>query len=133
MSRLVWLVVGLMGGLIVGRNAEPMTHPAGAAVVLALLVGCGVCWFAAYRGKSVAVATAVAVAQAAAAADAEANAAAIAQAAVHLHLSQQPSGALERGPAVHQVLEQADSRSLEQQHQSDSTTARLWVPATSRP
>ena len=86
MSRLVWMVAGLLGGIIVGRNAEPMVNPAGGAVVLALLVGCGVCWMAAYRGKSQAVATAVAVATASVHAEVEATAQAIAQAALHIHL-----------------------------------------------
>jgi ApbE superfamily uncharacterized protein (UPF0280 family) len=128
-SRLVWLLAGLLGGLVVGRNAEPMIDPAGAAVVLALLVGCGLCWTAGYRGKSVAVATAVAQAQAVAAADAEANAAAIANAAVHLHLEQLGHRV---GSAVLEH-DQADKRSLERGEQITDSSARLWVPARSRP
>jgi hypothetical protein len=88
-SRLVWLLLGLVGGIAIARNAEPMSAPALSAVALMFVAACGICWFAAYRGKSVAVATAVAVAQAkadahaeslsAALADAQAQAAALAQ------------------------------------------------------
>jgi hypothetical protein len=67
-----------------------MSTPQVAAVVLALLVGCGICWWAAYRGKSSAVATAVAVAvaqaNAAAEAEASARASAVAQQAVQIVL-----------------------------------------------
>jgi hypothetical protein len=76
------MLAGLIGGVAVSRNAEAMTAPVAAAVVLAALAGCGFCWFAAYRGKSVAVATAVssavASARAEAAAEAEALSAALA-------------------------------------------------------
>lgn len=92
MSRLVWMLLGLMGGVAISRNAPALTAPQGAAVILACIVGCGICWWAGFRGKSVAVATAVAtavaVAEAKAEATAEAQALAIASAQFHLHLSE---------------------------------------------
>lgn len=127
MSRLVWLLGGLLGGVVVGRNAEPMAQPAGAAVVLALLVGCGLCWVAGYRGKSTAVATAVAHAQAVAAADAEANAAAIAQAAVHLHMSNSEQQLLDVDHGRTAVRSTQAARAVDQV--AEVATARLWLPA----
>lgn len=93
MSRLVWLVLGLMGGIAVSRNAPAMSAPAASAVILCGVVACGFVWWAAYRGKSQAVASAVAVAVAQAHAEAEAvadaRAAAVAQSAVNLFLTEE--------------------------------------------
>jgi hypothetical protein len=91
MFRLGWMLAGFCGGVIMARNAAAMTAPQTAAVILALVVGCGVTWWAGYRGKSSAVATAVSVAVAQADARAEsladARASAVAQQAVTLVLT----------------------------------------------
>lgn len=107
MTRLIWMVLGFMGGVSMARNAQAMNAPSVGAVGLVLVVGCGVCWFAAYRGKSQVVASAVAVAvasaEATASAAAESRAQAIAQAAVHLHL-----GGLDSRGLVAEVVEREE-------------------------
>lgn len=147
MSRLVWLLVGLVGGIIAGRNSPAMNGPVTAAVLAAAVVGGGVCWAAGYRGKSQAVAAAVAVATAAAAADAEANAQAIAQAAVHLHLAGQPHPVQLDRQHVRARHGQLEEHHLEEHQHVESrpgqlepapqtvqgASARLWLPAHSRP
>lgn len=75
------------------RNAAAMHGPEAAAVFLAAIVGCGVCWWAAYRGKSSAVASAVATAVASARAESNASAAAVATQAVTLVLNGYPQDA----------------------------------------
>lgn len=79
MGRLLWMLAGLLGGVIVSRNAPAYSGAAAGAVILAAVVGCGVCWWAAYRGKSQAVVVAVARATAEANARADAAATALAQ------------------------------------------------------
>lgn len=98
MIRLVWLVAGFVGGLVVARNAPAMPHPAVGALLLCMVVGCGVCWWAGYRGKSSAVATAVATAVASAEASAEARAQAIAQQAVSVYIGRAGGGVAEPVP-----------------------------------
>lgn len=85
----MWLILGFLGGIVTTRNAEPMGAPATSAVFLAFVVGCGLLWFAGYRGKREAVATAVATAVASANAAAEASARSAATSAVTLYLGQQ--------------------------------------------
>jgi hypothetical protein len=94
-TRLLYLLAGLVGGVVVGRNAGPIDSPAQGAVWLALLAGCGLCWVAAYRGKAAAVATAVAVAKAEATATATAAALAQVQVNIGAHDGPQlPAGAV---------------------------------------
>lgn len=91
MIRLLWIAAGFLLGVVVSRNAAPISAPDLGAVV----VGIGlVAWLAFFAGKrdkrqavATAVATAVASAEAHAQAQAEAAAVAIAQQAVNLHLS----------------------------------------------
>jgi hypothetical protein len=96
MTRLLWMLAGLVGGVALSRNAEPMSNPQKAGVLFALVVGCGFCWWAAYRGKAGAVATAVAVAVAKAEATAvalsESRAQAVAQNAVVIALGGNADG-----------------------------------------
>lgn len=89
MIRILWIVAGFFGGIIVSRNAEPMSDPETGAVFLALIAAGGVMWCAGYRGKTSAVASAVAVANAAASAQADARAQAVANSAINLYLGQQ--------------------------------------------
>lgn len=87
MSRLLFLLVGVIAGTAVGNQGRGYGSTGLGVLVFVVVVAVGLAWFAGQRDKASAVAVAVAKAQAVAAADAEAQAAAIAQAAVHLHLA----------------------------------------------
>ena len=89
MAKLFWLICGFFGGVIVTRNAAPMSQPATAAIFLAFIVGMGIMWFAGYRGKKEAVSSAVAVAMSVANANANAAARAAASSAINLYLGAQ--------------------------------------------
>jgi hypothetical protein len=139
MSRLVWLVLGLLGGIVIARNAEPMSGPVTGAVVLGMLAGCGVCWWAAYRGKSGAVASAVAAAMAVAHAEAEATAdaraQAIAQQAVTVYLGQHAphdpatAAALSRpGPAAVWGTTEGEAEPPRAAPRALPATSALWLP-----
>ena len=113
MSFLLWIVCGFMGGVITSQNSRQMSTPVLGSIVLAFLVGCGITFFAGYRGKSVAVATAVANATAIAKAEANANAKAIANSAINLYLGQQAGITPEIvGTIVNQSLEQNSQHAL---------------------
>src|SRR4051812_10392620 len=94
---MIRVIAGLILGIVIARNAEPMPHPVQAAVGAAFLAGLLLAWAFGRRDKASAVAVAVASAQAAAAAEAEASAEAIAQAAVQVYLGHDQSV---RSPAV---------------------------------
>lgn len=89
MFRVILLALGFIGGIIVGRNAESMDAPEFGAVVLCLIIACGIMWTMGYSGKSSAVATAVANATATANANADARAQSVANSAINLYLGQQ--------------------------------------------
>ena len=84
--RIVYLVAGFLGGVIVSRNAAAMPRPSANAALVGAGILCLVGWVAGRREKNSAVAVAVAHAEATATAAAESQAAAFAQAAVHLHM-----------------------------------------------
>lgn len=86
-TPLLYVGLGFTGGVIIARNAEPMSNAQTSSVILAMLVGGFVLWRAGYRGKAEAVATAVAVAVANAHSEANAHAQAVAQQAVHIVLN----------------------------------------------
>lgn len=87
MSRLLFLIGGLVLGIGVGQTAYVHGPAAGGGAVVIVLVLVGLAWFGGQRDRASAVAVAVARAEATAAAVSEAQAAAIAQAAVHLHMT----------------------------------------------
>lgn len=89
MSKLFWMIVGLLGGIMISRNAQEMTNPEVAAVFMAMIVGSGITFFCGYRGKKDAVSMAVATAVATANANSEANARAAASSAINLYLGSQ--------------------------------------------
>lgn len=122
MKRLLYVGSGFVIGVVVARNSAAMPAPAGSAVVLGLVLGLVLAWFAGRRDKAAAVAVAVASARAEAAAAAEAQAAAIASAAVHLHM------------AGYSVTEPGQEASVERgaptrvlSRRSDVQLAKEWV------
>lgn len=74
--RTLWLVIGFVGGIAVGRNAVAMPNPVALAVLVFACLTAGFGWWAARRDRVSAVATAVA--SAVAVADARAEAASLA-------------------------------------------------------
>lgn len=103
--RIVYIVAGFLGGVIVSRNAAAMPRPSANAVLVGAGVLCVVGWIAGRREKNSAVAIAVAHAEATATAVAESQAAAFAQAAVHLHMTTGPVGLVEAGQAERPSLD----------------------------
>lgn len=89
MAYLFLVLIGFFGGVIVSRNAQPMSAPASSAVFFMLFVSCGIMWYLGYRGKSSAVANATATATATATAKANAQARSVASSAINLYLGQQ--------------------------------------------
>lgn len=89
-TPLLYILLGFIGGVIITRNAAPMSAPSKGALVLAMLVGGFILWRAGYKGKAEAVATAVAIATATATAEAKAEATAQAQAAINLYMGASP-------------------------------------------
>lgn len=89
MARLMLILLGFLGGVIVARNSEHMSNQSSAAVFLTLFVACGIMWRAGYRGKREEVAKAVANATAIAAANAESQARAAATSAINFYLGTQ--------------------------------------------
>lgn len=119
--NIIWIIVGFMGGVIMAKNSAEMDAPSVAAVIFAMVAGCGVAWSAAYHGKRQAVASAVATATAVATAKARSEANAAAQSIVNLYGGAIPN--LESGlvPTQRYVLasDVTEDRQLTQGEQSN--------------
>jgi hypothetical protein len=108
--RIVYLVAGFLGGVIVSRNAAAMPKPSANAALVGAGILCLVGWVAGRREKNSAVAVAVAHAEATATAAAESQAAAFAQAAVHLHLGGEGGSRLIEASTSERTLGRAAAR-----------------------
>lgn len=117
MSVLLWTVLGFIGGVMVSQNAEPMSNPEKASVVLGIIAAAGFTWILGYRGKALAVASAVATATATANANAESSARAAASSAINLYLGAQAG-----------VTAMDTASIIDQSVQESITTSREFTP-----
>lgn len=131
-TPLLYTVLGFMGGVVISRNAQPMSGASQGAIVLGMIVGGFVLWRAGYKGKSEAVAVAVATAVASANAAAEAHAQAVATQAVQIvvqgldHRGIEASRVLmnDTNAAVEQAHEYIESSSIEAERNSNVSHAK---------